>query len=84
MMGKIISGNKRIDDFDNKLTEVGVQAILSEDSGSSSMIRNSEKDPIIPWNSPDLARPICSWSTFPTKPSPQLEALVNLFDSERP
>ena len=82
MIGKFFGKNQGIEDFDSELTEIGVQAQVSEDVVSQLNIRNCEKDTIIPWDSQELSRPICSWSTFPTKPSPQLEALVNLFEQK--
>ena len=80
MFGNIINKIQNIDDFDTELTETGVQTKTDEDVVSQLNI-SCEKDEIIPWDSPELRRPICSWSTFPNKVSPQLEALVNLFDS---
>ena len=84
MINKIFGKSQGIEDFDSELTEIGVQAQVSEDVVSQLNIRNCERDKIIPWDSPELRRPICSWSTFPNKVSPQLEALVNLFDSNVP
>jgi hypothetical protein len=39
----------------------------------------SEQDEIVPWDSPSLMPPLCSWSSFPLEPSPGLKLLVDFF-----
>ena len=77
-MNKLFGKSQGIEDFDSELTEIGVQAQISEDVISQLNIKNCEKDKVIPWDSPELRRPICSWSTYPSNPSPQLNTLCNL------
>lgn len=42
-------------------------------------LTNCEDDETVPWDAPSLQPPICSWSSFPLEPSPQLKALVDFF-----
>lgn len=60
--------------------EIGVQTQMEENSNGPLAI--SDKDRVVNWDSKELQRPTCSWSSFPPKPSKQLESIIALFDSE--
>ena len=38
-----------------------------------------EQDEVVPWESPSMQAPLCSWSSFPIEPSQNLKLLVDFF-----
>lgn len=57
---------------------VGVQ-VDTPGSDRGVEIPGRETDDIVPWDSPSLQQPICSWSTFPLEPSSNLKSIVDFF-----
>ena len=58
---------------------IGVQVQDLDQGLSNEIISAMNKDKIIPWDDPQLQKPLCSWSGYPSEPSPQLKLLVDIF-----
>jgi hypothetical protein len=70
------------DDFSHQEVAYADKEVQVDDSGeyfAAADLPHSEQDRIIPWDSPSLMPPMCSWSSFPPEPSPALKQLVEFF-----
>lgn len=63
-------------------SSVGVQVDPESAFFTAEEIAQCESDEIIPWDSPSLQAPLCSWSMFPSEPSSELKVLVDIFSND--
>jgi hypothetical protein len=61
--------------YSNKEVQVNAQGQFF----AAADLAHCEDDEKIPWDSPSLMPPLCSWSSFPLEPSPGLRQLVEFF-----
>jgi hypothetical protein len=47
-------------------------------------LSHADRDEVVPWGSPSLVAPLCSWSAFPLEPSAGLKQLVEFFSPVQP
>lgn len=63
---------------------IGTQADTQSYSFTAAELAQCETDEKVPWDSPQLQPPLCSWSSFPLEPSQNLKLLVDFFTPPNP
>ena len=58
---------------------VETQADTQDQNFTATELAQCEQDEKVPWDSPSMQAPLCSWSSFPLEPSQTLKLLVDFF-----